>query len=139
MEYERLAWLALLAATWVAVIVGMYLVVGRKHDAALLARKEREAEGAGVLGPHYRHETSAVVSTHAIDALAILDWMHDAKDVPQPIQDAVWRCIEELRRHDKALPIEHPIGDWDAPPKVSMGPGHNFPIFTASVPQKPDG
>lgn len=45
MEYERLAWLALLAATWVAVIVGMYLVVGRKHDAALLARKEREAEG----------------------------------------------------------------------------------------------
>ena len=39
MEYERLAWLALLAATWVAVIVGMYLVVGRKHDAALLARK----------------------------------------------------------------------------------------------------
>ncbi len=89
--------------------------------------------------PHYRHETSAVVSTHAIDALAILDWMHDAKDVPQPIQDAVWRCIEELRRHDKALPIEHPIGDWDAPPKVSMGPGHTFPIFTASVPQKPDG
>ena len=43
MEYERLAWLALLAATWVAVIVGMYLVVGRKHDAALLARKGRKS------------------------------------------------------------------------------------------------
>ena len=72
MEYEHLAWLALLAATWVAVIVGMYLVVGRKHDAALLARKEREAEGAVVLGKlHTRrllhpsdrepHEVSAVM------------------------------------------------------------------------------
>jgi len=44
MEYERLAWLALLAATWVAGIVGMYLVVGRKHDAALRAQREQETD-----------------------------------------------------------------------------------------------
>jgi hypothetical protein len=66
--------------------------------------------------------------THADDALSVLRWMmDDAKEpVPEAVQDAVWRCIEELRRYDKALPLEHPIGDWDQPPKGAAGDFNGF-------------
>lgn len=70
--------------------------------------------------------------THADDALSVLRWMmDDAKEpVPEAVQDAVWRCVEELRRYDKALPLEHPVGDWDQAPK---GDG-NFSGHFASFP-----
>lgn len=70
-------------------------------------------------------------TTHAHDALFILRWMmDDAKEpVPEAVQDAVWRCVEELRRYDKALPLEHPIGDWDAPPKGTASFAGNLAAF----------
>jgi hypothetical protein len=57
--------------------------------------------------------------THADDALSVLRWMmDDAKEsVPEAVQDAVWRCVEELRRYDNGWPLAHPSGDWNAPPK----------------------